>query len=88
MTKDENKQLEQLEKLNQGELSQEIENLTKRALVIHRSIQRVKYERSVLNQNIKDYQSEFDEIMEKIAFLKEPNLFNQKGSDDVSPATL
>lgn len=88
MKKNVKQQLEQLKELNQGELSQEIEELTKRALVIYRSIQRVKYERNILNQNIKDYQSEFDEIMEKIAFLKEPNLFNQKGNDDVSPTTL
>ncbi|EOH2134686.1 hypothetical protein ACLWSK_001822 [Campylobacter jejuni] len=84
MKKNTNQQLEQLKELNQGELNQEIEVLTKRALAIHRSIQRVKDERSILNQNIKDYQSEFNEIME----IKEPNLFNQKGSDDVSPTAL
>ncbi|EAH6832667.1 hypothetical protein H8866_000814 [Campylobacter jejuni] len=88
MKKNTNQQLEQLKELNQGELNQEIEDLTKRALAIHRSIQRVKHERSILKQDIKDYQSEFNEIMEKIAFLKEPNLFNQKGSDDVSPTAL
>ncbi|EAJ5194507.1 hypothetical protein RLQ69_001796 [Campylobacter jejuni] len=88
MKKNTNEQLEQLKELNQGGLNQEIEDLTKRALAIHRSIQRVKHERSILNQDIKEYQSDFDEIMEKIAFLKEPNLFNKKGSDDVSPTTL
>ncbi|EIV1371165.1 hypothetical protein L7D73_001168 [Campylobacter jejuni] len=47
MKKNTNQQLEQLKELNQGELNQEIEDLTKRALAIHRSIQRVKHERSI-----------------------------------------
>ncbi|HDZ4666453.1 TPA: hypothetical protein SCN22_000277 [Campylobacter jejuni] len=47
MKKNTNQQLEQLKELNQGELNQEIEVLTKRALAIHRSIQRVKDERSI-----------------------------------------
>ncbi|WP_193551694.1 hypothetical protein [Campylobacter jejuni] len=70
MKKNTNQQLEQLKELNQGELNQEIEVLTNRALAIHRSIQRVKDERSILKQNIKDYQSKFNEIMEKNSLFK------------------
>lgn len=70
MKKDDNQHSKEL---NQGELSQEIEVLTKRALAIHKSIQRAKCERSTLNQSIKEYQSDFDEIMERITFLKGPS---------------
>lgn len=59
MKKNTNQQLEQLKELNQGELNQEIEVLTKRALAIHRSIQRVKDERSILK-------SEYQRLSERI----------------------